>query len=188
MSTLSRLPLVLGVLAIPLSAHALSFPWLKPSPHDTAPARVAPERPPTPDEPPIADKIVVKKGERRLYLMRDGRPIRTYRIALGYQPTGNKQYKGDGRTPEGRYYIDQRNERSNYRKALHISYPSEEDRLRAMTKGFDPGGSIMIHGQPNDRNGKRSGDWTFGCVAVSNMEIDEIWNLTTRGTPVEILP
>ena len=77
---------------------------------------------------------------------------------------------------------------SHYRKALQISYPSEADRLRAMTKGVDPGGKIMIHGQPNDRREARTGDWTFGCIAVSDMEIDEIWSLTTKGTPVEILP
>ncbi|HYN77682.1 MAG TPA: L,D-transpeptidase family protein, partial [Lamprocystis sp. (in: g-proteobacteria)] len=91
-------------------------------------------------------------------------------------------------TPEGRYFIDQRSGASHYRKALQISYPSEADRLRALSKGIDPGGKIMIHGQPSDQRGPRSGDWTFGCIAVSNMEIDEIWSLTTNGTPVDILP
>jgi murein L,D-transpeptidase YafK len=134
------------------------------------------------------DRIVVKKAERRLYLMRGDEPFRSYKIALGYQPTGHKQRKGDGRTPEGIYYLDRRSDRSNYRKALHISYPNMQDRLRALRKGNDPGGLIMIHGQPSRRGENRSGDWTFGCIAVSDMAIDEIWSYTSVGTPVEILP
>jgi len=134
------------------------------------------------------DRILVKKGERRLYLMRGDAPFRSYKIALGYQPTGHKQRQGDGRTPEGIYYLDRRSDRSNYRKALHISYPNAQDRLRALRKGHDPGGLIMIHGQPTRRGENRSGDWTFGCIAVSDMAIDEIWSYTSVGTPVEILP
>jgi murein L,D-transpeptidase YafK len=134
------------------------------------------------------DRIVVKKAERRLYLMRGDEPFRSYKIALGYQPTGRKQRKGDGRTPEGIYYLDWRSDRSNYRKALHISYPNMQDRLRALRKGDDPGGLIMIHGQPTRRGENRSGDWTFGCIAVSDLAIDEIWSYTSVGTTIEILP
>ena len=134
------------------------------------------------------DRILVKKGERRLYLMRGDQPFRSYKVALGYQPSGHKQRKGDGRTPEGIYYLDWRSDRSNYRKALHVSYPNYQDRLRAQRKGDDPGGLIMIHGQPSRRGENRAGDWTFGCIAVSNLAIDEIWSYTSVGTPIEILP
>ena len=136
----------------------------------------------------MVDRIVVKKSERRLYLMRGDEPFRTYRVALGYSPTGHKRRQGDGKTPEGVYLIDGRNARSNYRKALSISYPNTSDRLHAMRDGRNPGGLIMIHGQPNRKGEHKTGDWTFGCIAVSNMAIDEIWALTSDGTPIEILP
>jgi murein L,D-transpeptidase YafK len=138
--------------------------------------------------PGLNKRIVVKKSERRLYLMRGNEPYRTYKIALGYQPTGHKRRKGDGRTPEGVYYLDWRSAKSGYRKALHISYPNSQDRFRALRTGENPGGMIMIHGQPNQRGERKSGDWTFGCIAVSDMAIDEIWSYTSDGTPVEILP
>ncbi|AUB83063.1 L,D-transpeptidase family protein [Candidatus Thiodictyon syntrophicum] len=180
--------LLLGALVSPLAAHAFSLPWLsKPAPRPPAPA-AAPAAAERTDALPLADRILVKKSARRLYLMRGNTALRTYKVALGYQPTGHKRYQGDGRTPEGRYFIDQRRDRSKYRKALRISYPSPSDRLRARVKGNDPGGLIMIHGTPTAGSEKRSGDWTFGCIAVTNMEIDEIWSLTTQGIPVEILP
>ena len=141
-----------------------------------------------------ADKIVVKKSQRRLYLMRDGKPFRTYRVSLGINPVGPKQYRGDNRTPEGRYTIDWRNPRSKFYKALHISYPSSNDRIRAYRKGWDPGGSIMIHGEPNGsrfsglRDAVYKEDWTQGCIAVSNLALDEIWQYVLDGTPIEILP
>lgn len=142
----------------------------------------------------VADKIVVKKSQRRLYLMRDGHTFRTYRISLGTNPVGHKVRRGDNRTPEGRYYIDWRNARSNFTKALHISYPNREDRIRAQRAGWDPGGMIMIHGEPRsqryrDLRSLVSGeDWTQGCIAVSNLAIDEIWRYTRDGTPIEIVP
>ncbi|WP_296806802.1 L,D-transpeptidase family protein [Thiocapsa sp.] len=137
-----------------------------------------------------ADRLVVKKAERRLYLMRDNQPLRSYHIALGFQPIGRKTREGDGRTPEGRYLIDRRNDRSRFHKALHISYPSTVDRWRAERRGEPPGGMILIHGQPNGKNRSKpiEDDWTLGCIAVSNREIDEIWSLTVDGTPIEILP
>lgn len=142
----------------------------------------------------FADKILVKKGQRRLYLMRDGQPFRTYRISLGTNPVGHKRYRGDNRTPEGRYRIDWRNPRSKFHKALHISYPNLKDRIQARRKGWDPGGAIMIHGEPNGgrfsrlRDAVRGEDWTQGCIAVSNLAVDEIWRHVMDGTPIEILP
>lgn len=140
--------------------------------------------------PKMADRVVVKKTERRLYLMRGDRPIRTFEIRLGYRPEGPKRLEGDGRTPEGSYLLDWRNHRSSYYKSLHLSYPHSRDNIRAQAQGGNPGGMIMIHGQPNRRIGPevKDGDWTLGCIAVSNSAIDEIWSLTTDGTPIEILP
>lgn len=140
------------------------------------------------------DKIVVKKSQRRLYLMRGGEPLRTYRVSLGVDPVGPKQRRGDNKTPEGRYTIDWRNGSSRFHKALHISYPGPKDRLQAQRRGWDPGGSIMIHGEPRapgDRDLRemvRNADWTQGCIAVSNLAIEEIWQYTRDGTPIEILP
>ena len=137
---------------------------------------------------------MVKKSERKLYLMRQDKPIRTYWIALGNRPDGHKERQGDGRTPEGRYMIDWRQPSSKFRKSLHISYPSFSDRMRAQRKGDDPGGMIMIHGQPRSshRNDLQQAlskeNWTQGCIAVSDLAIDEIWEYTTNGTPIEILP
>ncbi len=137
-----------------------------------------------------ADRLVVRKAERRLYLLRGEQTLRTYEIALGFQPIGHKTREGDGRTPEGRYIIDRRNDRSRFHKALNISYPSAQDRLRAKHRGQSPGGLILIHGQPANqaRSTQIEGDWTLGCIAVSNDEIEEIWALTPDGIRIEILP
>ena len=141
-----------------------------------------------------ADQILIKKSQRRLYLMREGKPIRTYMVSLGISPVGHKQRRGDNKTPEGRYFIDARNPNSHFTKALHISYPSSEDRRQAARYGWDPGGMIMIHGEPRSRrNGElqeliRGEDWTQGCIAVSNLAIDEIWQYTRQGIPVVIEP
>lgn len=144
--------------------------------------------------PLLADAILVKKGQRRLYLLRDGEPFRTYRVALGFSPAGHKQREGDGRTPEGRYWIDGRNAQSRFTKALSISYPNSNDRAHARSRGWSPGGHIMIHGQPRGRHDAalrdliRYEDWTEGCIAVSNLAVDEIWRYTRDGTPIEIRP
>ena len=113
--------------------------------------------------------------------------VRTYRIALGREPAGPKERAGDGRTPEGRYSIDRRNPKSGYHRSLHISYPNEADRERARAAGVDPGGDIMIHGLPNGA-ASREGDWTQGCIAVTDAEIEEIWDLVCDGTSIEIYP
>lgn len=139
-----------------------------------------------------ADELVVVKSERKLMLMREGSVIRTYRVALGIKPTGHKQQRGDARTPEGEYIIDARNAASRFHRALHISYPSAQDREDARARGVEPGGSIMIHGLPPERT--KLGplhylwDWTNGCIAVSNQEMDEIWTAVEVGTPISIRP
>lgn len=141
-----------------------------------------------------ADGILVLKKERRLVLMRDGRVLREYRVALGRYPEGAKTRKGDSRTPEGRYVIDYRLDagRSRFHRALHVSYPNARDRARAARLGADPGGAIMIHGLPGNWSARQLGhpglDWTQGCIGVTNREIDEIWRLVDDGTPIEIRP
>jgi murein L,D-transpeptidase YafK len=142
----------------------------------------------------FADKVVVKKADRRLYLMKGQKPFRSYRISLGPDPDGPKRYKGDGRTPEGRYVLDWRKSNSKFWKALHISYPNAADRMRAELAGRNPGGMVMIHGQPTGGGDPTlqqlvsHEDWTQGCIAVSDMAIDEIWRYTQNGTPIDILP
>jgi murein L,D-transpeptidase YafK len=139
-----------------------------------------------------ADRVVVRKGERRLELYQGATLLRTYAVALGRVPLGSKQQEGDGRTPEGHYVLDYRNPRSAYHKALHVSYPSAADTLAAQSRGVSPGGLIMLHGV---RNGlgfvgrlHRIFDWTDGCIAVTDAEIDEIWRSVADGTPIEIQP
>lgn len=139
-----------------------------------------------------ADSIVILKKDHVLELLAGGRVIRTYKVALGSGGLARKDRQGDGRTPEGHYIIDSRNEHSAYHKALHVSYPNAEDRRRAAKLGVATGGDIMIHGLPNGRGwlgaAHRSMDWTLGCIAVTDGEIDEIWKLVPVGTPVEIRP
>ena len=140
-----------------------------------------------------ADFIRVDKSERRMDLMRNDAVIATYTIALGRSPVGDKVQEGDRRTPEGRYVIDWRNPKSGYHLSLHISYPNADDKARAEAAGISPGGDIMIHGQPNGYATPatfllQQTDWTFGCIAVTNAEMDEIWNAVPDGTPIEIMP
>jgi murein L,D-transpeptidase YafK len=139
-----------------------------------------------------ADSVLILKKDHVLELIRDGKVIRTYKVALGRGGTEPKEREGDGRTPEGHYVIDARNATSEYQRSLHISYPNAEDRQRAALLGVAPGGAIMIHGPPNGKawigSAHRHYDWTLGCIAVTDEEIDEIWNLVPTGTPVEIRP
>ncbi|MCC7273882.1 MAG: L,D-transpeptidase family protein [Alphaproteobacteria bacterium] len=153
---------------------------------------LTPPADPVAPPPALVDRIVVHKMDRRMELMKDGAAVRTYRIDLGWQTLGHKQHEGDGRTPEGVYTIEGRNPRSGFHRALKISYPSAEDRARANGKGMSPGGLIMIHGQPNDprsyERAQKKRDWTEGCIAVRNDEIEEIWAFVGDGTTIEILP
>ncbi len=139
-----------------------------------------------------ADLVRVEKAERKLHLLRDGKTFVSYRIALGSDPSGPKQHQGDGRTPEGRYVIDWRNSKSAFYLSLHISYPDAVDRRRAAEEGVDPGGMIMIHGQPNGYQFAthilQRFDWTDGCIAVANIQMKQIWDSVPDGTPIEILP
>jgi murein L,D-transpeptidase YafK len=140
----------------------------------------------------VADRVVVFKGERTLVLMNDDQPLKQYSVALGREPLGAKVQEGDGRTPEGLYLIDWRKPDSAFHKALHVSYPNAEDLARPREPGVGPGGLIMLHGL---RNGlgflgrfHRLLDWTSGCIAVTDAEIDEIWRVVPDGTPIEIRP
>lgn len=139
-----------------------------------------------------ADRVVVEKAERALYLLRSGKVLRRYHIALGRSPEGPKTREGDGRTPEGVYRLDWRNSNSRFYRSIHISYPNEADRRRAAERGVPAGGDIMIHGLPPGSSGPQSDhlrwDWTAGCIAVTNDEIDEIWALVDDGTAIEIRP
>ena len=139
-----------------------------------------------------ADLIEVDKTNRQLALKRDGRVLRSYRVALGFAPNGNKEREGDGKTPEGEYVIDWRNPKSQFHLSLHVSYPDDRDRARAAAAGVDPGGDIMIHGQPNGLrswfNRHNSRDWTVGCIAVRDREMREIWSLVADGTRIVIRP
>lgn len=149
--------------------------------------------PEIPDLPPLTgtvERIIVEKAARRMVLVQNGQPVRSYAIALGFSPSGDKERQGDGRTPEGVFRIDRRNDRSSYHLSLGLDYPQAEDRSRARSGGFDPGGDIMIHGQPNALPEQMvlKGDWTAGCIAVSNAEMREIWAVTDEKTLVEVRP
>lgn len=139
-----------------------------------------------------ADEVLVVKSERTLYLKRAGQLLGAYPIALGPMPRGHKEREGDERTPEGQYTLDFKNADSRYYKSIRISYPNREDRARARELGVDPGGDIMIHGQPAEAEWETDTaqlfNWTNGCIAVSNEAMDEIWRAVPVGTPIEILP
>jgi murein L,D-transpeptidase YafK len=137
---------------------------------------------------PEVTRVVVHKAERRMLLMHHDRVLRSYRIHLGFAPEGHKQFEGDGRTPEGRYYIDRRNPNSAFHLSLGISYPNDEDRERASLMGKSPGGDIFIHGGPRRGIDRMGRDWTAGCIAVTNREIEEIYAMVRTGTPIDIYP
>jgi L,D-transpeptidase-like protein len=138
------------------------------------------------------DRIVVEKSARKLSVFQKGRLIRSYRIALGSNPTGPKEMEGDMKTPEGLYTIDYRNPQSDFHLALHISYPDQNDVRRAVARDIAPGCDIMIHGLPNGHGWigatHRQRDWTAGCIALTDPEIEELWRITSDGTPIEIRP
>jgi murein L,D-transpeptidase YafK len=141
---------------------------------------------------PLADLVVIEKAERKLHLLQDGKIFKTFRIALGIMPVGDKEKEGDFKTPEGRYILDAKNPNSEFFLSIHISYPDASDRREAAEQGVDPGGAIMIHGQPNiptrSETYYRTQDWTNGCIAVSNSDMIDIWLMTGDNTPIEIRP
>ncbi len=139
-----------------------------------------------------ADKILIEKQARRLSLLSKGEVIKSYKIALGGNPVGPKERQGDNKTPEGVYRIDARNGNSDFHLSLHISYPNEHDKKRAKKLGVSPGGDIMIHGIKNGFSqvgaSHAETDWTEGCIAVTNQEMEEIYKFVPIGTVVEITP
>jgi murein L,D-transpeptidase YafK len=145
------------------------------------------------DDPVAAvDRIVVYKHERKLVLQFRGKELKSYRVALGGEPVGPKTRQGDHRTPEGSYVLDSRNPNSRFHKAFHISYPSAKDITAAKKLGVAPGGDIMLHGLPKEYAwvGKTHTlhDWTDGCIAITNEEMDEVWKIVRVGTPIDIKP
>jgi len=141
---------------------------------------------------PKADLILVKKNEKRLYLIKNKKSFRIYRVSFGANPKGHKQQEGDERTPEGKYILDYKKTDSSFYKAIHISYPNEKDKKRAIELGVTPGGAIMIHGQKNGFGWlgfiTQFFNWTDGCISVKNNEMDEIWLSVEPGTPIIIEP
>ncbi len=169
-----------AIVLVLLIAAVVAIVWLRP----------APDLPPAVPLSGQVDRIVIEKSARRMTLLQDGQILRSYVIALGFTPEGDKLREGDGRTPEGLFRIDRRNDRSAYHLSLGLDYPQQNDRDRAAAAGENPGGDIMIHGQPNvlPDTLALTGDWTAGCIALTNDEIREIWQVTPIGTPVEIRP
>jgi len=139
-----------------------------------------------------ADKVLVIKSERKMILLNNGAVIKTYPIMLGQNPVGHKQERGDDRTPEGEYVLRGRNPQSRYHRSIHISYPNKADEEAARKKGVDPGRYIAIHGLPEKSEEAEwdyiERDWTDGCIAVTNEQIEEIWELVKDGTPIVIKP
>ncbi len=149
-------------------------------------------RPLEPASLPMADRAVLHKSERRLYLMKNGAVLRTYRTALGLVPHGTKQRSGDFRTPEGVYQLTRRNPHSDYFLSIQVSYPNAEDLQRAQRNRWEVGGSIMVHGWPNTLHHSPDyyahADWTDGCIALSNADMVEFWLLSPDNMTIEITP
>ena len=141
---------------------------------------------------PMADRVVIEKAARVLHLVQNGEIFRTFKIALGIRPVGDKLREGDFKTPEGKYLLDGRNPNSEFFLSIHISYPDPVDWREASEAGYEPGGAIMIHGQPNvptrSETYYRTQDWTNGCIAVTNSDMIDIWLMTGENTPIEIKP
>lgn len=178
-----------GILRILLLAGALTAPSILPAEPFSNERGTAGSA--TSIQLPTASRVVVYKGQRRMDLMRGDEVLRSYKVSLGLVPEGHKERVGDFRTPEGRYWLTRRNARSDYFLSIQVSYPNPVDMKRAKANGWDPGGSIMIHGLPNRLKRDPSyyeRDWTDGCIAVSNSDMVEIWLLTNNNTPIDILP
>ena len=141
---------------------------------------------------PVADRVVIDKSDRQLTLWRGDTLLKRAKVALGLRPQGHKSREGDFRTPEGRYELVERNPNSDFFLSIRVSYPAPTDVRKAANLGVDPGGQIMIHGQPNmpkhNEEYYRRTDWTDGCIAVSNSDMVDIWLMTTPSTPITIRP
>ena len=142
--------------------------------------------------PRQADFVLVDKSQSRMYLFQRSQMLRSYDVAFGRNPVGHKMQEGDHRTPEGRYMLTYKNLQSSFYKSIRIDYPNERDKTNAAARGVSPGGDIVIHGMPNEvgdyRGPIKPKNWTQGCIAVRNYEMDEIWNLVPSNTPIEIRP
>jgi murein L,D-transpeptidase YafK len=138
----------------------------------------------------LADKVLVLKGERKLILLKGDQVLKTYTVGLGEHPMGPKITKGDSKTPEGSYILDRHNPHSQYHKSIHISYPNADDVARAKKLHRPTGGDLFIHGLPNNFDGpdQQYGDWTDGCIGLTNADIEDIWQRVPDGTPIEIKP
>ena len=180
-------PWVLGWLAAAVAAAGPGAPD-RIAPTDSASAAQVLE----PAELPVADHAVVRKSERRLYLLSHGQVLRSYRVALGLIPAGSKERAGDFRTPEGVYRLTRRNVHSDYFLSIQVSYPNAEDLQRAHRNRWQAGGSIMVHGLPNNLKHApdyyATADWTDGCIALSNADMMEFWLLSHDNMPIEITP
>lgn len=137
---------------------------------------------------PAVTRIMVFKGTRHMFLMHGDSVLASYPVELGYAPVGAKQEKGDGKTPEGSYFIDRKNPKSDFHLSIGISYPDEHDSEVAKEAGVDPGGDIFIHGGPNRRSESGKPDWTAGCIAVTDREMEDIYAMVRLGTPIDIYP
>lgn len=139
-----------------------------------------------------ADRVLIVKSEKKLYLEKNGKVFASYPVVFGSNPKGHKEKEGDGRTPEGNYMIDEKKEDSAYYRALHISYPNEKDIAAAKAKGVSPGGKIYIHGQKNGYGWAarvtQMKNWTKGCIALTNHDMKKVWEAVKEGTPIEIKP
>ena len=137
---------------------------------------------------PEVTHVVVKKTERKMYLLHHDRVLESYDFDLGFTPRGHKYEEGDGRTPEGTYLIDRRNPNSKFHLSIGISYPNALDRMQARERGKSPGGDIFIHGLPNGFKGRKGPDWTAGCIALTNKEIEWVYAMVKDGTPITLYP
>lgn len=136
---------------------------------------------------PEVTSVLIFKAERKMYLLHGNKALKVYKIGLGGNPVGDKQFEGDMKTPEGAYLISHRNPNSAYHLSLGISYPNDEDRAEAAALGKKPGGDIFIHGR-GDKAQKNGADWTAGCIAVTNREMEDIYAMVKPGTPIFIKP
>lgn len=137
---------------------------------------------------PEVTQIIVNKGERKMYLLHHDKVLKDYNFGLGFAPVGDKKVRGDGKTPEGDYFIDRRNPNSAFYLSIGISYPNEQDIAEAEALGRSPGGDIFIHGRPNNGKRRKGRDWTAGCITVTNREMRDIYAMVRDGTPIRINP